>query len=145
MKVDILRQTWKMYILHEKIPKSKFILFILDGVWGLIWIQTFLKILEKIPKLKWGHFWRKKIPPPPYQTLSRIFWFLVNLYSLFQKPNLNHKYLYPNNKNDPNEEDSLKIEDDPKKEIDPKNEDNPKNDGNPNSLDFPKNEYDPNN
>ena len=70
---------------------------------------------------------------------------VVYLYSLFQKPNLNRKYLYSNNKNDPNEEDSLKIEDDPKKEIDPKNEDNPKIDGNPNSLDFPKNEYDPNN
>ena len=44
-EVHYLKQTWKRDICIRKYQKSEFILLILDGVWGLFLIQTFLKNL----------------------------------------------------------------------------------------------------
>ena len=80
-----LGQTSKLAYLHQKrinfIEKSMFILGILDGVWGLLLIQTFVKNCDpppsifEVPKLKLGLYFFHFDPTTRQNTGSHVYYF----------------------------------------------------------------------
>ena len=67
------------------IEKSKFILGILDGVWGLLLIQTFLKNWDapprfsKFPNWNWDFIFFYFDPAPPLGNFPQIFRFFSDV------------------------------------------------------------------